>query len=132
MANAVQATAKKKKMLDQLLALGALKASIVDSADYTYSAGHEFISSVPVGARVATATLSGVTTTAGMSDANDTTFTGVAGDVSEALVLWIDTGYGVDFAVCLVLGFRRRRLSAYAGRHERCCAVVRLGIITLT
>ena len=91
MANAVQATAK-KKMLDQLLALGTLKASIVDSADYTYSAAHEFISSVPAISRVATATLASITTTAGTLDAADTTFASVSGDVSEALVLWIDTG----------------------------------------
>ena len=91
MANAVQATAK-KAMLDNLLALGALKATIVDLADYTYNAGHDFIDDVPAAARVATATLASVTTTAGTLDAADTTFTSVSGDQSEALVLWIDTG----------------------------------------
>ena len=91
MANAVQATAK-KAMLDQLLALGTLKATIVDLADYTYNAGHDFINDVPAAARVATATLASITTTAGTLDAADTTFTSVSGDQSEALVLWVDTG----------------------------------------
>jgi hypothetical protein len=91
MANAVQATAK-KAMLDQLLALGTLKATIVDLADYTYNAGHDFINDVPAPARVATANVTGVTTTAGTLDAADTTFTSVSGDQSEALVLWVDTG----------------------------------------
>ena len=91
MANAVQATAK-KAMLDQLLALGTLKATIVDTADYTYGAAHDFIADVPSIARVATATLASITTTAGTLDAADTTFTSVSGDQSEALVLWVDTG----------------------------------------
>jgi len=91
MANAVQATAK-KAMLDQLLALGTLKATIVDLADYTYNAGHDFINDVPAPSRVATATLASITTVAGVLDAADTTFTSVSGDQSEALVLWVDTG----------------------------------------
>jgi len=91
MANAVQATAR-KAMLDQLLALGTLKATIVDLADYTYNAAHDFIDDVPALSRVATASLASITTTAGTLDAADTTFTSVSGDQSEALVLWIDTG----------------------------------------
>lgn len=91
MANAVQATAK-KAMLDQLLALGTLKATIVDLADYTYSSAHDFIADVPAGARVATATLASITTTGGVLDAADTVFPSVTGDPSEALALWVDTG----------------------------------------
>ena len=91
MANAVQATAK-KAMLDQLLALGTLKATIVDLADYTYDAGHDFINDVPAPARVATATLASITTTGGVLDAADTVFTAPTGDISEGLVLWVDTG----------------------------------------
>lgn len=91
MANAVQATAK-KAMLDQLLALGTLKVTLVDLADYTYNAGHDFINDVPAAARVSTATLASITTTGGTLDAADTVFTAAAGDASEALVIWIDTG----------------------------------------
>jgi hypothetical protein len=91
MANAVQATTK-KAMLDALLATGTLKATIVDLADYTYNAAHDFINDVPVASRVATASLGSITTTAGVLDAADTVFTSVSGDQSEALVLWLDTG----------------------------------------
>ena len=91
MANAVQPTTK-KRMLDLLLALGTLKVTLVDLADYTYSSAHDFIDDVPAPSRVSTATLASITTTAGTLDAADSTFTSVTGDQSEGLVLWIDTG----------------------------------------
>ena len=71
---------------------GTLKVTLVDLADYTYSATHDFIDDVPAAARVATATLGTKTYTNGLLDAADTTFTTVTGDVSEALILWLDTG----------------------------------------
>lgn len=71
---------------------GTVRATLVDLADYTYGAAHEFITSVPAGARVATVTLSvGKTYTNGLFDANDVTFPAVTGDPSEALIIWIDT-----------------------------------------
>lgn len=71
---------------------GTVKATLVDLADYTYSAAHDFIDDVPVAARVATVTLSaGKTYTNGLFDANDVTFPTVTGDPSEALIIWIDT-----------------------------------------
>ena len=71
---------------------GTLKVTLVDLADYTYGATHDFIDDVPAAARVATATLGTKTYTNGLLDAADTTFTTVTGDVSEALILWLDTG----------------------------------------
>lgn len=71
---------------------GTVKVTLVDLADYTYSAAHDFIDDVPAGARVATATLGTKTYTNGLFDAADATFTTVTGDVSEALIFWIDTG----------------------------------------
>ncbi len=72
---------------------GNVKVVLVDSADYTYSASHEFLSDVPSGARVATsANLANKTFTNGVFDADDTSFTSVSGDQSEALVIYIDTG----------------------------------------
>ena len=54
---------------------------------------HDFIDDVPSGARVATATLSsGKSTTRGIFDADNVTFTAVTGDQSEALIIWVDTG----------------------------------------
>ena len=69
-----------------------IKVTLIDTADYTYSSAHDFIDDVPAAARVATATLANVTVTAGVVDADDATFTTVAGDVSEALIIWRDTG----------------------------------------
>ena len=71
---------------------GTVKATLVDLADYAYGATHEFITSLPAAARVASVTLSsGKTYTNGTFDAADVTFPTVTGDVSEALVIWIDT-----------------------------------------
>jgi hypothetical protein len=71
-----------------------IKCVLVDVADYTVNLGsHEFISDVPGAAIVATsANFSGKTSTAGVADANDITFTSVSGDQSEALIIYKDTG----------------------------------------
>ena len=62
-------------------------------ADYTYSAAHDFLDDVPLAARVATSPNLGSKTFAnGLFDAADTTFTAVTGDVSEALIIYVDTG----------------------------------------
>jgi hypothetical protein len=70
---------------------GTVKAALVDTASYTYSAAHEFYSSVAgvVGTPV---TLASKTFTDGVFDAADAVFTAVTGSQSEALVLYIDTG----------------------------------------
>lgn len=84
--------------LDAILTAGVnltsadIRCILVDSADYTYSAAHEFLSSVPGGARVSTFTLASKTVTAGVFDAADGTFTAVTGDPSEALILYVHTG----------------------------------------
>jgi hypothetical protein len=70
-----------------------IKVVLVDTADYVYSAAHDFLDDVPVGARVATsANLASKTATNGVFDAADITFTGVTGDPSEALIIYKDTG----------------------------------------
>lgn len=72
---------------------GTVRCTLVDLADYTYNAAHDFYDDVPVAARVSAVTLtSGKTYTNGLFDAADVTFSAVTGDVSEALILWIDTG----------------------------------------
>lgn len=83
---------------------GDFRVIAVDAADYTFDASHEFLSSVPAGARVAVT--GSLTTTAGASgvfDASDTQWTSVTGDVFEALILYCHDG-GADNA---------RRLIAY-------------------
>lgn len=75
------------------LSSGNVKAVLIDLADYTYASTHEFLSDVPVAARVATSgNLTSKTFTNGTFDSADVSFTAVTGDVSEALIVFIDTG----------------------------------------
>lgn len=72
---------------------GDVRVILVDLADYTYSAAHDFLDDVPSGARVATSTaLQNTTVTAGVFDADDITLSTVTGDQSEALIFYIHTG----------------------------------------
>jgi hypothetical protein len=104
MANAVYPKAKKKAFAPGTLGTTSgdaidllddnLKAVLVDLADYTYSASHEFLSDVAAGARVATSGNLGTKTLSDTAvfDAADATFTAVTGDVSEAVIIYKDTG----------------------------------------
>lgn len=75
------------------LAADDIRAIIVDTADYTYSAAHDFLDDVPAGARVAvSAALASKTTTAGVFDAADVTLSAVTGDSVEAVILYRHTG----------------------------------------
>jgi hypothetical protein len=75
------------------LSTGNVKAVLVDLADYTYSAAHTFLSDIPSLGRVATSgNLGSKTFTNGVFDSADPSFTAVTGDVSEAIVLFVDTG----------------------------------------
>lgn len=75
-----------------------LKAVLVDTGAYTYSAGHQFLSSVPSGARAGTPqTLASKTVALGVFDAADVTFPSVPAGTStgagiEAAVIYVDTG----------------------------------------
>lgn len=70
-----------------------IKAVLVDTADYTVNLStHDFLDDVAAGGRVATGTLASKTATAGVADAADLTFSTVTGDVSEALIIYKDSG----------------------------------------
>lgn len=71
-----------------------IKAVLIDVDDYVVSIDvHQFLSDIPVGARVATSpNLAGKTNVLGTLDANNLTFAAVLGDESEALVIYQDTG----------------------------------------
>jgi hypothetical protein len=98
------------KFKEQLLQAGVnmssvtIKAVLVDTASYTYNAADEFLTAIPAGMRVATSPALGTKTfTAGLFDAADTVFTAVTGAVSEALVLFVDTGTaGTSRLICLL------------------------------
>lgn len=70
-----------------------LKVVLVDTG-YVFSAAHEDLADVGVGARIATSgNLSTKTFTSGVFDADDLTFASVAsGDTVDAAVLYQDTG----------------------------------------
>lgn len=74
-----------------------VKVALVDTAVYTYSAAHQFYSSVNTGGAVVGTpqTIGSVTVVDGVVDGGDVTFTAVSGASVEALVIYIDTA-GAD------------------------------------
>jgi len=91
--NAVYPKAK-ETALTYLLSLGVLKAVLVDTTAYTYSSAHQYMSSVPSGARVVTPiTLSSVTNSSGVLNAANLSWTGLSGvPAVGAVLLYLDTG----------------------------------------
>ena len=82
-------------MLSGGIALGTadVKVVLIDLGAYTHSQGHQFLSDIPVGARVAiSATLATKTFASGTFDSADTVFTAVTGPTAEAFAVFIDTG----------------------------------------
>lgn len=71
-----------------------IKCVLVDTGAYTVAIDtDEFLSDIPGGARIATSgNLASKTTTLGVCDAADITFTAVTGTSIEALVVYKDTG----------------------------------------
>jgi len=71
---------------------GTVKAALVDTGTYTYSASHQFLSSLS--GVVGTAQTIGATKsyTNGVFDGGDVSYTAVTGNSAEAIVLYIDTG----------------------------------------
>jgi hypothetical protein len=67
-----------------------VKVALVDTGVYTYSAAHEFLTSLT--GVVGTAQVINATTVAnGLFDGDNVTYTGVTGNSVEALVIYIDT-----------------------------------------
>lgn len=82
-----------------------IRVILVDSADYTFSATHTALASVPVGARVAVSgSLTGKTATAGVADADDVSIPGVTGDSIEALVLYRPAAAGDGTLIAYIDG----------------------------
>lgn len=97
MANALYNTFK-EGLLDKIFDLNTdvIKCSLVDAADYTFSAAHDEYSGasrdVPLAGIVAeSAALSAPTIVSGVFDTGDFSFATVTGDQSEQLILWDDT-----------------------------------------
>jgi hypothetical protein len=71
-----------------------IRCILVDEGQYTVSIDtHQFLTSIPSGARVAVSTqLLSPTVTLGVADAADMPLTGVTGVTTEAVVIYVHTG----------------------------------------
>jgi hypothetical protein len=90
----------KQQLLDNSTAMDldsdTIKATLIDSADYTFSAAHDEYSGgstdVATAAKVAeSSALGSLSCTNGTFDTADFTWSTVTGDQSEAIILWDDT-----------------------------------------
>ena len=70
---------------------GTVKVALIDTGTYTYSAAHEFQTSLSGVVGTAQA-IGSKTFTDGLFDGADVTYTAVTGAPVEALVIYIDTG----------------------------------------
>lgn len=94
MANAVYPKYKELLLGTQTassLTAGTVKVALIDTADYTYNAAHDFYDDVSAGVVGTPQTIGSVTVTNGLFDGADVTFSAVTGDPCEALVIYIDT-----------------------------------------
>jgi hypothetical protein len=68
-----------------------VRVALVDTGTYTYSAAHQFLTSLTGVVGTAQA-IAATTVTNGLFDGDNVTYTGVTGNSVEALVIYIDTG----------------------------------------
>lgn len=71
----------------------SIKAVLVDTGVYTFSAAHDYLDDIAEAARIATsAALTNVAIASGQLNADDATISYVSGNSVEAVVLYRDTG----------------------------------------
>lgn len=70
---------------------GTLKAALVDTGVYTYSAAHQFLTSL-TGVVGTAGTVATVTVANGLIDGDNVVYSAVSGNTAEAIVLYLDTG----------------------------------------
>lgn len=94
MANVIYPKAKESLLQAGInMSSANLKAVLVDAADYTYSAAHDFLDDVAAGGRVAlSGNLGSKTFVGGVFDSADPTFSAVTGDQSEIIIIFADSG----------------------------------------
>lgn len=93
MANALYPKAKEAFLnADIDMATDTITIALVDTGNYTYSSEHQFRDDVPDNAVISSTNLSNKTTTNGVFDADDATFTSVTGANCEALIIFQNTG----------------------------------------
>lgn len=74
------------------LASDNIKVALIDTNDVAFNAAHDFLNDISSAVEETSGNLANKTTTNGVFDADDITFTAASGDPSEALVLYKDTG----------------------------------------
>lgn len=70
----------------------AVKAVLIDTGTYTYSAAHDFYDDLSGVVGTESAALDNKTFTNGAFDSGNITFSAVTGNTAEAIVLFVDTG----------------------------------------
>lgn len=92
MANAIYPKAKEQMLQGGInLSTSNVRVALVDLGTYTYSAAHEFFSSVS-GVVGTPQLLNSKTFVNGVFDAADVTFPATTGATAEAIIIYIDTG----------------------------------------
>ena len=85
------------------LSSAVVRAVLIDTGTYTYSAAHDFYNDLSGVVGTESAAMDGKTFTAGTFDANNVTFSAVTGNTVEAIVLFVDTGNAAtDALICYV------------------------------
>lgn len=70
---------------------GTVKAALIDTGTYTYSAAHDFYNDLS-GVVGTPQTIANTSVTGGLFDGDDVTYTAVSGNTVEAIIIYIDTG----------------------------------------
>lgn len=93
MASALYPIAKKAFLDGDIdLLVDTIRAVLIDTATYTYSAAHDFYNDLSGVVGTESGAFASKTTTGGVFDAADITFTAVTGATVEAIVIFQDTG----------------------------------------
>lgn len=93
MANALYPTGKKAILDGDVdLLVDNIKAALIDTGTSSYNAAHDFWDDISAGVVGTPVNLASKTTTAGVFDSADVTWTSVSGATVEAVVLYKDTG----------------------------------------
>jgi hypothetical protein len=85
------------------LTSAAVRAVLIDTGTYTYSAAHDFYDDLSGVVGSESGAFASKTVTSGTFDAADITFTAVTGATVEAIVLFVDTGSaGADALIAYI------------------------------
>ena len=88
---------------DYDLSTAVVRAVLVDTGTYTYSAAHDFYDDLSGVVGTESGAFGSKTFTNGTFDAADITFTAVTGSTAEAIVLFADTGNAAtDAFICFI------------------------------